>query len=164
MRILRIQSLCCFFEHSSAITLLGVIQSTPQLSTLNTLLSAKSSINITNFLSTANNFTFLALSNDAIARFNAIGPNNLTGDLLTATLQYSLLQGEFPTTSITSLPQFVQSYLVNPTFANITSGQVVELVVSDGTAGAITGNKTISATTSAVCLQTPPFTRLLTQN
>jgi hypothetical protein len=131
---------------------------------LNTLLSAKSSTNITNFLSTANNFTFLAPSNDAIARFNEIGPNNLTSDLLTATLQYSLLQGEFPTTSITSLPQFVQSYLVNPTFANVTGGQVVELVVSDGTAGAISGNKTISTTISAVYPQIPLFARLLTQN
>jgi len=149
MKILRIQILSWLVQYTSAISLLQVIQTTPQLSTLQSLLSSNVSTNITNFLSSANNFTFLAPSNNAITTFNKAG-TNLTGDLLFATLNYSLLHGGYPTLSITNNSQFVASNLVNASYTNVTAGQAVELVNNNGTPEAVTGNKTISTSTSTV--------------
>ena len=72
--------------------------------------------------------------------------------MLEATLQYSLLQGGFPSLSITKEPQFVPSNLVHATYSNVTGGQRVELVLgSDGTPGVVTSNQSISTSTSTVC-------------
>ena len=141
--------------HGSAITPLQAIQSYPQLSTLQNYINASS--NFTSLLSSANNFTFLAPSNDAFATFANQNQNITNKDLLEATLQYSLLQGGFPTLSFSKTPQFVASNLVNATYSNVTGGQRAELVLgSDGTPQVVTSNQSISTSNSTVCSKTPP--------
>jgi hypothetical protein len=129
MRQLRIQSLwwlLTLVSHGFAITLLEVIATYPQLSTLNTYVNVTS--NVTSLLTSANNFTFLAASNTAISSFISNNPNVLTNDLLQATLQYSLLKGGYPTLSFSNASQFVQTNLVNASYANVTGGQVSVLL------------------------------------
>jgi hypothetical protein len=140
--------LATLVSYGSAISLLEVLQTYPQLSSLSSLVNGSS--NVTALLASSNNFTFLAPSNDAISAFNSQNPGTLNGSLL-ANVQYGLLKGGFPTLSISSTPQFIASNLSNATYANVTGGQVVELVLSsDGTPEVLTGNKTISTSTSTV--------------
>jgi hypothetical protein len=150
--MLRIQAfwlLAAFFGYGYSITLLQVIQSYPELSTLNSFIS--NSTNATNLLSNANNFTFLAPNNAAIGSFLNQNPKILTEDLLEATLQYSLLRGGHPKLSFSNTPQFVASSLQNASYSNVTGGQRVELVLdSNGTPQAITGNKSTSAAVTTV--------------
>ena len=137
----------------NAITLLQVLQTYPQLSSLSAYINS-SSTSIT-LLSTANNFTFLAPSNTAISKYLTQNPNVLTPDLLAATLQYSLLKGGYPSLSFTDTPNFVQSYLTNASYANVTGGQRVELLSTasvGGLAEMVTGNKTITSSPTAVRL------------
>jgi hypothetical protein len=129
MRQLRIQSLwwlLTLVSHGFAITLLEVIATYPQLSTLNTYVNVTS--NVTSLLTSANNFTFLAASNTAISSFISDNPNVLTNDLLQATLQYSLLKGGYPTLSFSNVSQFVPTNLVNASYANVTGGQVSDFL------------------------------------
>lgn len=143
--------LATLVTHASAITLLQVIQSYPDLSILNTYIN--NSTNITSLLSNANNFTFLAPDNKAIDSFLSNNPNVLTEGLLQATIQYSLLRGGYPKLSFTKTPQFVTSNLVNGSYTNVTAGQAVELVLDgNGTPQAVTGNKSISTPATTVCV------------
>lgn len=148
----RRQHVCwlAFFTHvfATSINLINVLQNTAGLSTLYSYVNASS--NITRLLSSANDFTFLAPSNDAIATFIKHNPNTLTGDLLLANLQYSLLQGVFPSLSFTNTSQFVPTHLTNATYTNVTGGQTVELLSGGGVPQVITGNKTVSSFSSTV--------------
>jgi uncharacterized surface protein with fasciclin (FAS1) repeats len=136
-------------SHGWAITLLQVLQTYPQLSALNALVN--SSANATALLANSNNFTFLAPSNTAISNFNSQNPGLLNSTLLLPTIQYGLLKGGYPTLSITSSPQFIQSNLSGPAYANVTGGQVVQLVTgSDGTPEFVSGNRSISKNAAAV--------------
>ena len=152
MKLLRIQHICwlvAFVAHGCAITPLAVLQSYSELSTLYAYVN--SSPNLTSLLSSPNNFTFLATSNTAISNFLFQNPNHLTADLLEATLQYSLLRGGYPTLSFSNTPQFVESNLVNASYTNVTGGQRVELLLdSSGKPQIVTGNKSISTSTSTV--------------
>lgn len=133
----------------SARSLLEVLQTTPDLSSIYSHINASS--NLTKYLADANNFTFLAPSNSAIDRFVSSNSKNLSNDLLEATVQYSLLRGGFPSLSFSNTSQFAASNLVNTTYANVTGGQAVELVLAtNGTAQVVSGNKTIGAATSTV--------------
>ena len=136
-------------SHGWAITLLEVLQTFPQLSALNALVN--SSAPATALLANSQNFTFLAPSNTAISNFNSQFPGLLNSSLLLPTIQYGLLKGSLPTLSITDTPQFIQSNLSGSAYANVTGGQVVELVkASDGTAEFISGNRSISKNAAAV--------------
>jgi hypothetical protein len=136
-------------SHGWAITLLEVLQTYPQLSALNTLVNSNASA--TALLANSQNFTFLAPSNTAISNFNSQFPGLLNSSLLLPTIQYGLLKGIYPTLSITHTPQFIQSNLSGTAYANVTGGQVVELVTaSDGTAEFISGNGTISKNAAGV--------------
>ena len=139
-------------SHGWAITLLEVLQTYPQLSALNTLVNSNANATaLTALLVNANNFTFLAPSNTAISNFNSQSPGLLNSSLLLPTIQYGLLKGQYPTVLITNTPQFIQSNLSGPAYANVTGGQVVELVTaSDGTAEFISGNGTISKNAAGV--------------
>jgi hypothetical protein len=140
--------LATLVSYGSAISLLEVLQTYPQLSSLSSLVNGSSTA--TALLASSNNFTFLAPSNDAISAFNSQNPGVLNPSLL-ANVQYGLLKGGFPTLSISKTPQFIASNLSNATYANVTGGQAVELVLSsDGTPEVLTGNKTISTSTSTV--------------
>jgi uncharacterized surface protein with fasciclin (FAS1) repeats len=152
------QSLWCLaalVSRAYAITLLEVLATYPQLSSLNTLV--KSSSNATALLASSNNFTFLAPSNDAIAAFNTQNPATLNASLL-PNVQYGLLKGGYPTLSITNTPQFIVSNLTDPTYSNVTGGQTVELVLgSEGTPEVLSGNRSISTSTSTVRTESKQF-------
>jgi len=152
MKLLRTSSLlwlATLVSHGWAGSLLEVLQSYPQLSSLYTLVNSSS--NATALLANANSFTFLAPSNDAISKFNAQNPGVLNGTQLLPNIQYGLLKGVYPTLSISSTPQFIQSSLSDSTYANVTGGQAVELVLgSDGAPEAITGNRSITTSSGSV--------------
>lgn len=136
-------------SQATAITPLQAIASYPQLSTLQTYITASS--NFSSLLTNANNFTFFAPNNDAWAAFANQNGNITNSALLEATLNYSLLLGGYPALSFSNTSQFVPTNLVNGTYTNVTGGQRVELLLgSDGTPQVLTSNKTISASTSTV--------------
>ena len=137
---------------SVAITPLQAIQSFPQLSTLLSYINA--SPNFSSLLTSANNFTLLAPSNDAFAAFVNQSGNFTSNGQLEANLQYSLLQGGFPKLSFSNTSQFVASNLHNATYSNVTGGQRIELVLgSDGSPEVLSSNKSISSLTSAVSVE-----------
>jgi hypothetical protein len=134
---------------ASSVTVFNVLRNTPELSIFNSYVNASS--DISNLLSSANGFTLLAPSNDAISTFIGNNPNLSMEELILPTIEYSLLQGVFPSLSFTNESRFVQSHLTNATFANITGGQAIELILSSGgTPQVVTGNKTVSIFNSAV--------------
>jgi hypothetical protein len=156
MKWSRIPNLCWLLTlvtPGSCITLLGVLQSYPELSTLYSYVNSNTnaSTNATSLLSNANNFTFLAPSNTAIKNLLASNADALTPDLVNALLQYSLLNGGYPSLSFTNESQFVASNLNNASYANVTGGQAVELVLgADGEPNIVTGNKSISTAPGTV--------------
>lgn len=153
MQSLRIQSLWWLITlatHVCSINLIGVLETYPELSVLASYLNGTSNLN--KLLSNANNFTFLAPDNDAIGKFLSENDNTLGDDLLQALSQYSLLKGGYPTLSFSDTPQFAPSSLVNATYANVTAGQGVELVLSSsGKPQVVSGDKNISTFASTVC-------------
>ena len=135
----------------ACISLLGVLQNQPELSTLYGYVNASS--NGSSLLGSANNFTFLAPSNKAIANLLARDPTALSKNVLDATLQYSLLHGGYPSLSFTNTSQFVTTNLNNASYANVTGGQRIELLLgSNGEPHIVSGNKSISQSPSTVCL------------
>lgn len=130
--------------------LLETLSNTPELSLVSGYIK---SLNLTSYYVAVENFTFLAPSNDAITAYaQTYGTAVPMKDAIMALLQYSLLQGIYPSLSFTEKPQFVQSYLVNTSYANVTGGQRVELSLSSaGSPQVITGNKTISVSSATVC-------------
>lgn len=137
-------------EHAFGQALLSIIQSTPgTLSTLNSLINASSTVK--SLLSTANNFTFLAPSNDAFKKWLASqGSTSPSQDVIDATLSYHLVRGGFPTVLFSTKPQFPSSNLNDPTFTNVTNGQTVELLQNGKASEFLSGSKTVSTIASAV--------------
>jgi hypothetical protein len=142
-----------FVTQVQAITLLQVLQTYSQLSSLSAYVNSSSTS--TTLLANANNFTFLAPSNAAIASYLTQNPNVLTQDLLAATLQYALLKGGYPSLSFSDRPIFVESYLSNASYTNVTGGQRMELMSASGQADMVSGNKSISTSATAVCISLP---------
>jgi hypothetical protein len=141
----RIQHLCwllILIVHVSSISLLGMLQSDPELSTLYGYVNTSSTG--LDLLENADNFTFIAPSNAAIASLLALNPAALSNDLLDASLHYSPLNGEFLSDSFTSTPQFIPTSLTDTTFANVTGGQRVELLLGpDGLPQIVSGNQSV---------------------
>jgi hypothetical protein len=142
--------LLIFASNTLGQALLSVLAKHLELSTFNYYVNA--STNLTNLLSSANNFTLLAPSNTAFEQwFSGQGNPSLSDDVIEATLFYHLLHGGFPTASFTDESQFVASHLTNATYSNVTGGQRVELVT--GTGGQqqlISDNKTVTGIVSPV--------------
>jgi len=126
---------------SLAITLLQVLETTPELSTLYSYVNG--SANATSFIANSNNFTFFAPSNDAIsALIQSKGNATLNEDLLLASLQYGMVKGGYPSLSFTNNSQFASTNLASPKYANVTGGQIVELIIDDiGNPQVVSGNK-----------------------
>jgi uncharacterized surface protein with fasciclin (FAS1) repeats len=140
--------LTLLLTHTSALSLLELLQGTPELSTLYARVNG--STNLTNFLASSSDFTLLAPSNAALTNL-PVGTGNLTDDQFTAMLQYSLLRGAFPKLSLTTANQFVPSHLNNPNYANVTGGQVVGLSLDDrGSIQVMSGNKSVNTSTQTV--------------
>jgi uncharacterized surface protein with fasciclin (FAS1) repeats len=119
--------------NGSAPSLTQALNSSSSLSSLAGVLSLPGLGELVQGLGSAQNITILAPSNEAFA---AIGNETVqalasnTG-LLTALLQYHVLNGTHLSSAITNQSAFVPTLLTNELFTNVTGGQVVE-AVKDG--------------------------------
>jgi uncharacterized surface protein with fasciclin (FAS1) repeats len=119
--------------NGSAPSLTQALNSSSSLSSLAGVLSLPGLGELVQGLGSAQNITILAPSNEA---FTAIGNETVqalasnTG-LLTALLQYHVLNGTYLSSAITNQSAFVPTLLTNELFTNVTGGQVVE-AVKDG--------------------------------
>ena len=134
-----------FVSLSVSNPLLATIKDIKSLNTLNSIIT--SSKNLTALFDTARDFTFLAPSNAALDTWFARDPFNTPALLATTLLKYHLLHGRFTTEAFTDESQFAHSFLDNSTYANVTGGQVVEIVKRDGQPVFSSGNKTLSSIT-----------------
>ncbi len=109
---------------------------------------------MTQTLSTAQNITVFAPSNDAFTKLLQRNPNAAklmnTPNLLTGVLQYHVLAGKTVANDFNVRPRFAQTMLAQP-FANVTGGQKVELVKVNNAAMLFGGYKQASTVTTAVC-------------
>lgn len=155
MKVLNFQKLWCLLaliNHVCALSLLEVLASYEELSTVYTQINASAAL--VSLLEGADGFTFFAPTNNAIEAFMKAQRNTSQDAVFQATIQYSLVKGGFPRVSFTDEPQFVPTNLVDAKFSNVTGGQVVELVESNGKPQVISGNRSISTLTTSVCVDT----------
>jgi hypothetical protein len=136
-------------------SLMQMLSTNLELTTLYQYVNASS--NLTSLFSSLDGVTFLAPSNAAFG--SLLGSRNgtaLSADELEELLQYHILDGNFTTKSFSTEPQFVPTFLKDPQYTNVTSGQVVELV-SDGQGNPqiISWNKTLSTIITPVRIYTP---------
>jgi hypothetical protein len=127
-----------FGEFVSCQRISEILSSQPQLSSLATQLS--SFPGLAQQFDTADNFTFLAPSNNAISAWLT---SIRSPDDIRATLEYHLLNGTFATASLTNTPQFIPTSLTNISYSNITGGQRVE-ALNDGHARFVSALNTSS--------------------
>ena len=137
--------------------------------TLTQLLDSQTNLtNFTNFLTTygsniyANlsdqqNITVFAPSDLAFSKIpsQVLGPAFATNntDLLRALIQYHVLPGLYPTSSLNGSFQFPATLLNNQTYSNVTGGQVVALVQQSGNLSvAVSGLGSRSTLTTTVRL------------
>ncbi|CAO2647904.1 Nn.00g088260.m01.CDS01 [Neocucurbitaria sp. VM-36] len=119
-------------QNDTVPSLAEALNSTSELSQLQGVLNL--SPELLQALSGANNITILAPSNDAFAEVDNATLSALTENtgLITALLQYHVLNGTYLSDEITNTSAFVPTLLTNPLFTNVTGGQVVEAVSQDG--------------------------------
>ena len=138
-------------------TLTEALGSSAELSSLAGVLAIPGLAELVQGLSSAQNVTILAPSN---AAFEAIGNEtvqalaNNTG-LLTALLQYHVLDGTYLSSAITNQSAFVPSMLTNQLFTNVTGGQVVEAVTTGDNVTFFSGllaNSTVSQAVSCCAI------------
>jgi hypothetical protein len=136
---------------SSAQSIPDFVSNIPPLSALSALL--KSSPQLSARLLGANNFTFLAPSNEAVSAFTA---RNFSQDVIEATLAYHLLSGSYPTVHFSNVSKFIPTALSNAPFTNITGGQRVE-VTNTGNVTFRSWNKAPSTLLFGVALSHKPL-------
>lgn len=114
--------------------LTAALGSVPELSSLTSVLGIVSA-ELAGALASAHNVTLLAPSNEA---FNAL-QNNPAGaaalndtSLIQAVLQYHVLNGTYYAANVTETPAFIPTFLTNQSYTNVTGGQVVQAVLTDG--------------------------------
>ena len=133
--------------------LTAAITSDPNLSNLTQYLGFYPQIVQT--LSSLTNITLLAPSNEAFTKLlsgpGAAQVNASDRSLITALFTYHVLEGTYFSTDITSKPAFIRTALVNPVYTNLTSGQVVEAVMSDKKVDFYSGLLQKATVTQAVC-------------
>ncbi|CZR61808.1 uncharacterized protein PAC_11705 [Phialocephala subalpina] len=139
---------------SSSIPLIYTLDAIPNLSTLTSYINA--SAKLTELVTTANNFTFLAPTNAAFQEWFSSTGNQTFGDI-EATLQYHLLNGSYSTVNFNEQPQFISTALNNATYTNVTiapPGQRVELISSASGPEILSSNKTVSTIgqSNTICL------------
>ncbi|KAH7077695.1 FAS1 domain-containing protein [Paraphoma chrysanthemicola] len=128
-------------------TLLQALNSSADLSQLQAVLGLNPGLIET--LSGATNITILAPSNRAFGQVpNATlaGLTQNTG-LLTALLQYHVLNGTYPASAVTNTSAFIPTLLTNRQFTNVTGGQRVNAVLRNGNVTFFSGllaNSTVS--------------------
>jgi uncharacterized surface protein with fasciclin (FAS1) repeats len=130
-------------SNSNLTTLAGLIQAQPQL------LSA---------LGSAKDITILAPSNAALATLlNSTAGAAAASDpgFIAALLQYHVLNGTFYSSQVTNTSTFIPTLLTNATYTNVTGGQRVEAISSNGTVSIISGLFQNSTVIQAVRLSYP---------
>ncbi|KAI9654823.1 MAG: hypothetical protein M1821_005817 [Bathelium mastoideum] len=131
-------------------SLTSVLQGNSDLSTLTSTLQKFPSLVQT--LGGAKNITILAPSNEAFnALFATPAGQAAQSDvgLLQAVLEYHVINGSYPASSIPSTGAFVPTLLTNSSYTNVTGGQVVEGISSNGNVTFFSGNKATSNVTQA---------------
>lgn len=119
--------------------LIGAVSAQQMMNLTGTIASNNATSNLTTFfglfpelaqtLDSAQNITFLAPSNEAVAALLESNPNiTQNTDALRAVLQYHVLNGTYLSSAITNTSAFVPTRLTNQTFTNVTGGQVVEAI------------------------------------
>lgn len=103
----------------------------------------------TQALTMTSNVTILAPSNDAFEQAMKAMPM-LTSDMnmVTALLQYHIIQGIMMSTAFTETPQFVSTFMGTP-FSMVTGNQKVELLKMDNMAMIFSGFKQMSSVSKA---------------
>lgn len=122
-----------------------ILSSNPQLSSLASYVA--SFPRLAQQFKTADNFTFLAPTNEAFATWLR---GNHSSDYIEATLTYHLLNGSHPSASLSSTPLFIPTALTNTTYCNVTGGQRVK-ALNDGRVvfgSALDTNSTVLAAVS----------------
>ncbi|KAF2033724.1 Fasciclin-domain-containing protein [Setomelanomma holmii] len=128
-------------------TLAQALNSSSNLSQLQAVLHLNPGLVET--LSGAKNITILAPSNTAFSRIDNATLTGLTQNtgLLTAILQYHVLNGTYPASAVTNTSAFIPTLLTNPLFTNVTGGQRVQAVLRNGNVTFFSGllaNSTVS--------------------
>ncbi|KAL2066310.1 hypothetical protein VTL71DRAFT_2381 [Oculimacula yallundae] len=133
---------------------LETIQRNSELSFLYSYINASSALS--NLLTSAREFTLLAPTNLAIKEWIS-SQGNVSQEVIDSTMTYHLLNGSFPSVSFTKKPQFVQSYLTNPSYSNVTiapaAGQRVGILAdSDESLNVLSGNISSITSKDVICL------------
>lgn len=138
-------------------SLAAALNSSSDLSTLQGLVPQ----NVLQALSSASNITILAPSNAAFGKVSQDTLSALTSDpsLLTALLQYHVLNGSYLASAIPSEGAFVPTLLTDQSYTNVTGGQVVHATTEDDKVIFFSGNMNNSTVTTAVrtCICLLPF-------
>merc|ERR1711977_440408 len=108
---------------AGAQSLTEVIANTSSLSTLGSLLQAQP--DLASSLAGMSNVTILAPNNEALSALTAGQAATADAGLITAILQYHILQGTYQADQIPDDLAFVPSMLNDTTYSNVTGGQVV---------------------------------------
>lgn len=107
-----------------------VISSRPELSNFTTYLN--NTPELRDGFNAARNVTILAPSDDSFKDLISTNINPAeppaNSSLIDGILTYHLLNGTYRSVDITDQPRFLKSFLDNPTFENVRSGQVVKAV------------------------------------
>ncbi|KAH6616559.1 FAS1 domain-containing protein [Boeremia exigua] len=132
-------------------SLTEALNSSSQLTSLSGVLGLPGLGQLVQALGSAQNITILAPSNEAFASVGNETLAALTANegLLTALLQYHVLNGSVLSSAITNQSQFVPTLLTNELFTNVTGGQVVEAVANDGNVTFFSGLLANSTVTEA---------------
>lgn len=132
-------------------SLAEALNSSTELSSLSGVLALPGLAQLVESLSSAQNVTILAPSNEA---FLSVGNETLaalTADegMLTALLQYHVLNGTVLSSAITNQSQFVPTLLTNEMYTNVTGGQVIEAVANGGNVTFFSGSLSNSSVVQA---------------
>ncbi|KAF1932930.1 Fasciclin-domain-containing protein [Didymella exigua CBS 183.55] len=136
-------------SNGTAPSLTEALSSSAQLSSLAGVLALPGLAQLVQGLSSAQNVTILAPSNAAFASIGNATVQALANNtgLLTALLQYHVLNGTYRSSAITNQSVFVPTLLTNNLFTNVTGGQVVEAVTTGNNVTFFSGllaNSTVS--------------------
>lgn len=133
-------------------SLVEALNSSSELTYLSGVLALPGLGELVQSLSSAQNITILAPSNEAFASIGNETLQQLTSNegLLTALLQYHVLNGTILSSAITNQSQFVPTLLTNELFTNVTGGQVVEAVTSGDNVTFFSGLLSNSSVSQAV--------------
>ena len=130
LSLLALASFVVAQDNGTAQDLNATLSSQPNLSNLTSFLAL--SPGLVEALSAATDITILAPSDEAFAALSGTPTGEALGNdtgLLTAVLQYHVLNGTVRAADITNTSSFVPTLLTNGSYANVTGGQVIEAVL-----------------------------------